>query len=80
MYFSQYSQIELQVLGSHPVTGDPVELSLGRFGYYVRHKKLNASIPKVWRLWDILDLGLTEGLNLFLQIFEIIPTKDLLNL
>jgi DNA topoisomerase-3 len=33
-------------LGAHPADGKPVELKSGRFGPYVQHGKLMASIPK----------------------------------
>ena len=36
----------LRQLGTHPETGDPVEIWEGRYGPYVKHQKTNASIPK----------------------------------
>ncbi len=36
----------LRVLGEHPKTGDPVDVRKGRYGPYVKHGKVNASIPK----------------------------------
>jgi len=36
----------LRVLGNHPETGQPVEIYDGRYGPYVKHQKLNASLPK----------------------------------
>lgn len=35
----------LRVLGEHPDTGEDVELHDGRYGPYVKHGKLNASLP-----------------------------------
>src|SRR5690625_4455123 len=36
----------LKTLGNHPESGDPVELHNGRFGPYVKHGKVNASLPR----------------------------------
>lgn len=36
----------LRDLGAHPETGEPVQLLEGRFGPYVRHGKVNASLRK----------------------------------
>ncbi|MFQ5689656.1 MAG: type I DNA topoisomerase [Gemmatimonadota bacterium] len=36
----------LRTLGAHPEDGEPVALFEGRYGPYVKHRKLNASLPK----------------------------------
>ncbi|MFN3596348.1 MAG: type I DNA topoisomerase, partial [Rubricoccaceae bacterium] len=36
----------LRTLGVHPETGAPVEVFDGRYGPYVKHQKVNATIPK----------------------------------
>ncbi|MCI4660503.1 MAG: type I DNA topoisomerase [Neomegalonema sp.] len=36
----------LKVLGDHPEEGGPIELYSGRYGPYVKHGKINATIPK----------------------------------
>ena len=36
----------LRSLGNHPADGKPIEVLSGRFGPYVRHGRINASIPK----------------------------------
>ena len=36
----------LRELGRHPKDNEPVQLLPGRFGPYVKHGKLNASLPK----------------------------------
>jgi DNA topoisomerase I len=36
----------LRTVGNHPESGDPVEVFAGRFGPYVKHGKINASLPK----------------------------------
>ncbi|MGE0658081.1 MAG: type I DNA topoisomerase [Reyranellaceae bacterium] len=35
----------LKVLGEHPDGGGPVELYSGRYGHYVKHGKVNATVP-----------------------------------
>jgi DNA topoisomerase-1 len=35
----------LRTIGTHPETGEPVELLDGKYGPYVRHGKTNASLP-----------------------------------
>ena len=36
----------LRILGPHPETGEPVEVWVGRYGPYVRHQRVNASLPE----------------------------------
>ncbi len=36
----------LRDLGKHPKDGEPVHILAGRFGPYVKHGKVNASLPK----------------------------------
>ena len=36
----------LKELGAHPEDGKPVNISKGRFGPYIRHGGVNATIPK----------------------------------
>lgn len=36
----------LKDLGAHPEDGDPVKVMNGRYGPYVKHKRINATIPK----------------------------------
>ena len=40
------SSRELKALGAHPEDGEPVQIMDGRYGPYVKHKKINATIPK----------------------------------
>jgi len=35
----------LKVLGKHPADGQPVALYSGRYGPYVKHGKVNATLP-----------------------------------
>ncbi len=51
----------LKVLGKHPETGDPIEVRDGRYGPYVTHGKVNASLkgaqtPETISLEEALDL------------------------
>lgn len=45
----------LRVVGAHPETGDPIELRDGRYGPYVTHQKVNASL-KEGQSHETLDL------------------------
>ena len=36
----------LRTLGNHPESGEPVDVFDGRYGPYVKHQRLNASLPK----------------------------------
>ena len=48
-------------LGTHPESGDAIEAHIGRFGPYVRHQKLFASLPKGM---DVLSVDLGTALQL----------------
>jgi DNA topoisomerase I len=48
-------------LGVHPETGSPIEAHIGRFGPYVRHEKVFASLPKGA---DVLAVDLETALHL----------------
>ena len=37
---------KLREIGAHPTDGQVISLHKGRFGFYVKHGKLNASLPK----------------------------------
>jgi DNA topoisomerase I len=50
-----------RVLGTHPETGATVEAHIGRFGPYVRHEKVFASLPKGG---DVLAVDLATALDL----------------
>ncbi|MCA9027219.1 MAG: type I DNA topoisomerase [Planctomycetaceae bacterium] len=43
----------LKVLGEHPEDGKPVEIYEGKFGPYVKHGKVNATIPKETEINDV---------------------------
>ncbi|MBK9161393.1 MAG: type I DNA topoisomerase [Nitrosomonadales bacterium] len=55
------NNIVLRTLGSHPDDNAPVEVCSGRYGPYVRHGKINATLPK-----GVLPEAITleDGLNL----------------
>jgi DNA topoisomerase-1 len=53
-------------LGDHPDGGD-VKILDGRFGPYVKYKKLNATLPKTA---DPLQISLEDGLALLLAKAE----------
>jgi DNA topoisomerase-1 len=48
-------------LGPHPESGEPVEASIGRYGPYVKHQRLFASIPEGE---DLLAIELPRALEL----------------
>jgi DNA topoisomerase-3 len=43
----------LRVLGAHPQDGKPVEVHAGRYGPYVKHGELNATLPDKDRVNDV---------------------------
>ena len=43
----------LKDLGTHPQDGDPVQVLSGRYGPYVNHKKVNATLPKEQKPEDV---------------------------
>ena len=55
------SQKSLRDLGEHPEDGNPVRIMTGRYGPYIKHNKLNASIPKQF---DPQAITLEEALEL----------------
>ena len=56
----------LKELGAHPETGDPVNVMEGRYGPYVKHQKINATLPRG-----------TEPENVTLeQALELIAAKE----
>src|SRR6185369_17918498 len=36
----------LKVIGNHPADEKPIELYSGRYGPYIKHGKINATVPK----------------------------------
>jgi DNA topoisomerase-1 len=55
------SQKSLRDLGEHPEDGNPVRIMTGRYGPYIKHNKLNASIPN---RFDPQAITLEEALEL----------------
>ncbi len=51
----------LRTLGNHPEDGKPVELRDGRYGPYVKHGRVNASVPKGE---EIADMSLERAIGL----------------
>ncbi len=51
----------LKVLGVHPETGEEIPILKGRFGPYVKHKRINVSLPKGQ---DIESFDLKDALAL----------------
>ena len=54
----------LRVLGTHPESGKEVELREGRYGPYVKHVKVNASLPKGQ---SVDEVTLEQALDLLAQ-------------
>lgn len=50
-----------RALGEHPDSGETIEAHIGRFGPYVRHQRVFASLPKGM---DVLDVDLATALDL----------------
>src|SRR5690606_23923009 len=50
-----------KTLGSHPESGENVDLGIGRYGPYVKHQRIYASVPKDT---FILDVDLPQALDL----------------
>ncbi|MCZ6511143.1 MAG: DNA topoisomerase I, partial [Alphaproteobacteria bacterium] len=55
---------KLRVLGEHPEDGKPVSLHGGRYGPYVKHGKINATVPKDR---DLESLTLDEAVVLIAE-------------
>src|SRR5262249_53879548 len=51
----------LRELGAHPEDGQPVQIFSGKYGPYVKHGKVNATIPKET---PIEEVTLAQGLAL----------------
>ncbi|EPX87377.1 putative domain of topoisomerase IA [Rubellimicrobium thermophilum DSM 16684] len=51
-------------VGTHPEDGAPVEAGIGRFGPYVRHGTLYATLPSVEDVWEI---GMNRAVELLAQ-------------
>ncbi len=62
----------LKVLGDHPDDGNSVEVCNGRYGPYVRHGKINATLPK-----EVTpdDITLAQGLELLAAKAAKTPAK-----
>ncbi|MEL7454772.1 MAG: topoisomerase C-terminal repeat-containing protein, partial [Pseudomonadota bacterium] len=51
----------LKDLGEHPSEGGPIQVLEGRYGPYVKHGKVNATLPKEW---DPADVNVDQALEL----------------
>ena len=51
-------------IGSHPETGKMITAQIGRFGPYVKHENISASIPKNE---DIFEIGINRAVDLIIQ-------------
>ncbi|MEM9669322.1 MAG: type I DNA topoisomerase [Pseudomonadota bacterium] len=54
----------LKDLGEHPSDGGPIQVLEGRYGPYVKHGKINATIPKDW---DPADVNVDQALELIAE-------------
>lgn len=50
-----------RAIGTHPESGEPVQAGIGRYGPYVLHQKVYASIPKGE---SVLEVGLNRAVDL----------------
>jgi DNA topoisomerase-1 len=55
------AKAEIKALGDHPETGKPVRVMDGRYGPYVSHDKINATLPKDT---DPLTLEMDQALDI----------------
>ena len=51
-------------IGSHPETGKMITAQIGKFGPYVKHEKIFASIPKNE---DVFEIGINRAVDLIVQ-------------
>ena len=51
-------------IGSHPETGKMITAAIGRFGPYVKHEKIYASIPKNE---DVFEIGINRAVDLIVE-------------
>lgn len=58
---------ELRKIGDHPEDGTPVSINRGRFGPYIKHGKMNASLPKDA---EINDVTMEQALDLLAKKAE----------
>ncbi|MEM6898718.1 MAG: type I DNA topoisomerase [Pseudomonadota bacterium] len=54
----------LKDLGEHPSEGGPIQVLEGRYGPYVKHGKINATLPKEW---DPSDVNVDQALELIAE-------------
>jgi len=58
---------ELRKIGDHPEDSVPVSINRGRFGPYIKHGKMNASLPKDA---EINDVTMEQALDLLAKKAE----------
>ena len=64
---SRSAPTPIRELGKHPEDEDPINIFEGRYGPYVKHGKINATIPKGY---EIEHITLERGTD-FNRTFEV---------
>ncbi len=60
-------------IGLHPETGKMIQAGIGRFGPFVKHNSMFASIPKSE---DVMDIGMNRAVDLIAEKIKKVAAKE----